>query len=396
MTLRALRYRNFRLYASGQSLSLVGTWMQHTAMGWLVYRLTGSALLLGVVGFSGQIFSFILTPLSGVLADRLDRRQLLLWTQSLAAIQASVLTFLVMSGTVKVWHIVTLSAFLGIVTALDIPSRHSFVADLVDDRDDLVNAVALNASIFHGARLVGPAIAGLLISAAGEGICFLLNAASFLAVIFALAAIRPKYCLLHTARRPFLEDFMESVVYVKNHHQISPVILLIALVGFMGMSQTVLMPVFARDYLQGGPDTLGALLASAGTGAFAATIYLASRKTTAQMRKVIRCAVILFSASTMAFALSHTFWLSLACLFLSGFGAVSQIAAGNAAIQMDVDENKRGRVMGLVNTAFLGMAPFGSLITGFLALEIGARGTVILETLILFACSLYLFRKLAN
>jgi|AMWB02.1.fsa_nt_gi MFS family permease len=395
LTLRALRYRNYRLYAAGQSLSLIGTWMQHTAMGWLVYRLTGSALLLGVVGFSGQIFSFLLAPYAGVLADRFDRRRILLWTQSLAALQAAILTGLVLAGKAEIWHIITLSAFLGFVTALDIPSRHSFVADLVDDRADLVNAVALNSAIFHGARLVGPAVAGLVIKTAGEGICFLLNAGSFMAVIVSLAAIRPKYCLLHTARRPFHLEFMESIAYVRSHLQISPVILQIALVGFLGMSPTLLMPVFARDYLQGGPDTLGILLASAGTGAFTATIFLASRTTASQLRRAIRGAVILFSASTLAFALANTLWISLVCLFLSGFGAVSQVAAGNAAIQMYVDEDKRGRVMGLVNMAFLGMAPFGSLITGFLALEIGARGTVLVETLVLATCSLFLMKRLS-
>ncbi len=396
LTLRALRYRNYRWYAGGQSLSLVGTWMQHTAMGWLVYRLTGSALLLGAVGFSGQIFSFLLAPFGGVLADRLDRRRLLLWTQSLAALQAAILALLVYDGSIRVWQIVALSSFLGIVTSLDAPSRHSFVADLVDDREDLVNAVALNASIFHGARLVGPAAAGLLIRWTDESICFSLNAASFLAVIIALAAIRPKYCLLTTTRRPILEDFMESVAYVKHHPRMNPIILLIALAGLLGMPHTILMPVFARDYLHAGPGTLGALLTSSGIGAFAATIFLASRKNPAQLRRVIGGAFMLFPASMAAFALSQTLWLSLACLFLSGFAVVCQVAGGNAAIQLDVDENKRGRVMGLVNTAFLGMAPFGSLITGYLALEIGARGTVIAETLALSACSLYLARKLSG
>ncbi|MEA5112644.1 MAG: MFS transporter [Geobacteraceae bacterium] len=394
LTLRALRYRNYRLFAGGQSLSLVGTWMQHTAMGWLVYRVTDSALLLGIVGFSGQIFSFLLAPFGGVLADRFDRRRLLIWTQSLAALQAAILTLLVYSDIIRVWHIVLLSCFLGIVTSFDAPSRHSFVADLIDDREDLVNAVALNASIFHGARLVGPAAAGLLIRWTDEGACFLLNAASFLAVIFALAAIRPKYCMLNRARRPVLEDFMESVAYVKRNRQISPVMLLIALVGLLGMPHTILMPVFARDYLHAGPGTLGALLVSSGIGAFAATVFLASRKNPSQLRRVIRGAVILFPTTMMAFALSQTLWLSLAFLFLSGFGVVCQVAGGNAAIQLDVDEDKRGRVMGLVNTAFLGMAPFGSLITGFLALEVGARTTVVAEAVILSACSLYLIRKL--
>lgn len=394
LTLRALRYRNYRLYAGGQSLSLVGTWMQHTAMGWLVYRLTGSALLLGVVGFSGQIFSFLLAPFGGVLADRFDRRRILLWTQSLATLQAALLAALVYAGAIRVWHIVALSCFLGIIASFDAPSRHSFVADLVDEREDLVNAVALNASIFHGARLVGPAAAGLLIRWTDEGICFLLNAASFLAVILALAAIRPKYCMLNTGRHPVIRDFMESVAYVKHNRRISPIILLIAIVGLMGMPHTILMPVFARDYLHAGPGTLGALLVSSGVGAFAATVFLASRKNPSQLRKVIRGAVVLFPASMMAFALSQTLWLSLAFLFLSGFGVVCQVAGGNAAIQLDVDEDKRGRVMGLVNTAFLGMAPFGSLITGFLALEIGARTTVVAEAVILSACSLYLIRKL--
>ncbi len=394
LTLRALRYRNYRLYAGGQSLSLVGTWMQHTAMGWLVYRLTGSAFLLGVVGFSGQIFSFLLAPFGGVLADRIDRRRLLLWTQSLAALQAAILALLVFNGVIRVWHIVALSCFLGIVTSIDAPSRHSFIADLVDDREDLVNAVALNASIFHGARLVGPALAGLLLRWTDEGVCFFLNAASFLAVILALAAIRPNYCLLSRAQRPVVEDFMESVAYVKRNHLINPVIMLIALVGLFGMSPTILMPVFAREYLHAGPGTLGALLTASGIGAFAATIFLASRKSPSQLRRVIRGAVILFPASMTVFAVSQALWLSLTCLFLSGFGVVCQVAGGNASIQLDVEENKRGRVMGLVNTAFLGMAPFGSLITGYLALEIGARCTVIAETLVLFACSLYLVRKL--
>jgi MFS family permease len=388
LLLRAFRYRNYRLYFAGQGFSLLGTWMQTTALSWLVYRMTGSAMLLGVTGFVSQLPALLFTPFGGVLADRLDRRRLLLWTQVLAMFQATALAALVLAGVIAVWHIIALSFMLGLVNAFDVPARHSFLAEMIEDREDIGNAVALNSTMFHGSRLVGPALAGVLISAFGEGVCFAVNALSYLAVIAALAAMKIKSVERRHSGNAVRSELGEGLKYALASAPIRNVLLLVGLVSLAGMPYIVLMPVIARDILGGGPGTLGLLMATSGFGAFAGTIFLASRRDTAAFGKVIYGAVILFFAGIFAFAMSRSLWFSLLCLFVAGFGIVSQVAAGNAILQTIVDEDKRGRIMSLFNLAFLGMAPFGNLIAGGLASGIGVPATLIVCSVVCLAGSL--------
>ena len=378
LLLRALRSRNYRLFFTGQSISLVGTWMQQVAMSWLVYRLTGSAFLLGVVGFVGQIPTFLLAPVAGVLADRWDKRRLLIATQTLSMLQAAALAFFVLAGTVQVWQIVTLSLILGIISTFDIPARQSFIVEMVDNREDLGNAIALNSSMFNAARLIGPSIAGLLVAAVGEGICFIVNAFSYLAVIVALAAMRLTPGKPEKARRHILHELREGVGYAFGFSPIRSILLLIALVSLMGMPYSILMPVFARDILHGGPHTFGFLMAASGCGALASTVYLASRKNVLGLGRIIVMATTLFGAGIIAFSFSGSLPLSLLFLCITGFGGMALIASSNTILQTIVEDDKRGRVMSLFTMAFIGMAPFGSLIAGSLANTIGARNTLLI------------------
>jgi MFS family permease len=378
LLLRALRSRNYRLFFIGQSISLVGTWMQQVAMSWLVYRLTGSAFLLGVVGFVGQIPTFLLAPVAGVLADRWDKRRLLIATQTLSMLQAAALAFFVLAGTVQVWQIVTLSLILGITSTFDIPARQSFIVEMVDNREDLGNAIALNSSMFNAARLIGPSIAGLLVAAVGEGICFIVNAFSYLAVIVALAAMRLTPGKPEKARRHILHELREGVGYAFGFSPIRSILLLIALVSLMGMPYSILMPVFARDILHGGPHTFGFLMAASGCGALASTVYLASRKNVLGLGRIIVAATTLFGAGIIAFSFSGSLPLSLLFLCITGFGGMALIASSNTILQTIVEDDKRGRVMSLFTMAFIGMAPFGSLIAGSLANTIGARNTLLI------------------
>jgi len=377
--LRSLRSRNYRLFVAGQSVSLVGTWMQQVAMSWLVYRLTGSAMLLGVVGFTSQIPTIFISPVAGVLADRWDRRRLLIATQALAMFQAVFLAVVVLTGVVQVWQIILLSLILGVVNAFDIPIRQSFVVEMVEQREDLGNAIALNSSMVNGARLIGPAIAGLLVASLGEGICFALNAISYLAVIVALAAMRiPRGSHLGRPRRRILQELNEGFMYAYRFGPIRSILLLVALVSIMGMPYTVLVPVFAKDILHGGAHTFGFLMTAAGCGALAGTLYLASRKSVIGLGRLIVIATVLFAAGIFSFAFSSNFILSLAALALAGFGAMTLIASCNTILQTILDEDKRGRVMSFFTIAFMGMAPFGSLGAGLMAGIIGPRDTLLL------------------
>ena len=376
--IRALNHRNYRLFFSGQSISLIGTWMQRTAMSWLVYRLTDSALLLGLVGFVGQIPIFLFTPFAGVLADRLNRRRILIATQILAMLQAFILAFLVLTDLVVVWHLILLNIFLGFVDAVDTPVRQSFVIDMVERREDLGNAIALNSSMVNSAQLVGPSIAGLMIGAMGEGLCFLLNALSYLAVIASLFAMKMTPKETEFSRTRILEGLKEGVSYAFGFRPIRFLLLLIALVSLMGIPYMVLMPIFARDILHGGPHTLGFLMGSTGVGALVGGVYLASRKTVLGLERWMSLATGTLGVSLIAFSLSRVFWLSLFLMFLAGFGLAVQIGAGNTVVQTLVDEDKRGRVMSIYVMAFRGMMTFGSLLAGGLASMIGAPNTLII------------------
>jgi MFS family permease len=400
--LRALQSRNYRLFFAGQSVSLVGTWMQQVAMSWLVYRLTGSALLLGVVGFAGQIPTFFVAPLAGVLADRWNRRRLLLCTQILAMLQATLLAAFVLTGIIEVWHLVALSGLLGLINAFDIPVRQSFVVELVDSREDLGNAIALNSSMVNGARLIGPSLAGILIAAVGEAVCFLINAASYLAVIAAIAAIRLSRADPRDGRKHLLHELHEGFAYAFGFPPIRAILVTIALIGLVGMPYAVLLPVFAREVLGGGARTYGFLMTAAGLGALAGTLFLASRRSVVGLERIIAIATGLFGLAIIGFAFSRILPLSLGFLSLAGFGAMALIASSNTVVQTIVDDEKRGRVMSLFTMAFLGMTPLGSLIAGAAAGSIGARNTLIggglacLVTGAAFARKLPAMRKLVR
>jgi MFS family permease len=396
---RALSYRNYRLFFFGQSISLIGTWMQQVAMSWLVYRLTGSALLLGTVGFCSQIPTFVTAPVAGVLADRTNRRRLLIATQSTAMMQAFLLSYFVISGTIQVWQIIVLSLLLGVVNGFDIPIRQSFVIDMVEERNSLANAIALNSSMVNAARLIGPSVAGLLISVLGEGACFLLNGFSYLAVLVSLAMMRVAPKPPREVRRSVLHELREGVAYAARFAPIRAILLLLSLISLMGMPYTVLMPVFAKDVLHGGAHTFGFLMSASGVGALTGTIYLASRRTVLGLGKLIIVTCALFGAGIAGFALSKTQYLSLLFLFISGFGAIVMVASSNTILQTIVEEDKRGRIMSFFTMAFMGMTPFGSLFAGALAGKIGAPvtvqigGVVCMAGSLLFALALPALRK---
>ena len=374
--LRAFDSRNYRLYFGGQGISLIGTWVQRIAQSWLVYRLTDSVFLLGVVGFSTQIPTFLAAPLAGVIVDQKNRYHILIVTQILATIQALILAILVITNYVQVWHIIVLGVLLGLINAFDMPSRQSLLVEMIERREDLSNAIALNSTMVNGARLIGPTIAGLVIAAVGEGICFLLNAGSFLAVILALLAMKLNPENIKKHKGQFLADLKEGFKYSFGFPPIRSILLLIALVSIMGMPYAVLMPVFARDILHGGPHTLGFLMGSVGTGALAGALYLASRKTVLGLGKVIAFAAIVFGTGLILFSFSRHLWLSMVFLFFAGMGMMMQMAGSNTFLQTIVDDDKRGRVMSFYAMAFFGMVPLGSLMAGSLGSRIGTPATV--------------------
>jgi MFS family permease len=377
--LRALRSRNYRLFVAGQSVSLVGTWMQQVAMSWLVYRLTGSVFLLGIIGFTSQIPTFLLAPVAGVLADRCNRRRLLIATQALAMLQAALLAGAVFSGFIQVWHIVALSLLLGVVNAFDIPIRQSFVVEMVYHRDDLGNAIALNSSMVNGARLIGPTIAGLLVASFGEGVCFIINSASYLAVLLALAAMRLAPIPHHPVqRRHIFQELREGFIYAFGFGPIRSILLLVALVSLTGMPYAVLVPVFAKEVLHGGAHTFGFLMTASGCGAFAGTVYLASRKSVIGLGRLIVLSAVLFAAGIAGFALSSILPFSLISLVIAGFGAMTLVASSNTILQTILEEDKRGRVMSFFTVAFMGMAPFGSFGAGTMAGIVGLRDTLLI------------------
>ena len=373
---RALRHRNFRLFFSGQSISLIGTWMQRVALSWLVYQMTHSAFLLGIVGFSGLIPNLILTPFAGVVADRWNRHTQLLWTQSLAMLQALVLAFLVLTGLVQIWHIIVLSVLLGAINAFDTPIRQAFMIEMVGDKEDLGNAIALNSSMVNGARLLGPSTAGLLIGLVGEGICFLLNGISYLAVIASLILMKLAARPAQRQRPRLLRQLREGLSYASKFEPIRVILLLIALVSFMGMPYTVLMPIFAKDILHGGAEALGFLMGSAGVGALVGAAWLASRKSVLGLGRMIPLAAAIFGTGLVAFSFSRWFVVSLFLMLLVGFGQIVQLASSNTLLQTIVDDDKRGRVMSLYAMSFMGMMPLGNLLAGTVAGKIGATWTV--------------------
>jgi len=377
--LRALQHKNYRLFFSGQSVSLIGTWMTRIATSWLVYRLTNSALLLGVVGFAGQMPSFLLGPFAGVLVDRWNRHRLLVVTQILAMLQSLALGILTLTGRINIWQVIALSLFQGVINAFDMPARQAFVVEMVDRREDLANAIALNSSMVNAARLLGPSIGGVIIAAVGEAWCFMLDGISYLAVIASLLAMKitPRMTGPRKDANTW-QQFREGWTYVSGFAPIRKILLLLAIVSLVGMPYTVLMPLFANEILHGGPNTLGLLMAASGVGALTGALFLAARKNVLGLGRFIPLSAGLFGAGLIAFAFSRTLWLSLPLMVITGLGFMIQMATSNTLLQTVVDEDKRGRVMSFYTMAFMGTAPFGSLLAGSAAEHIGAPYTLML------------------
>jgi len=390
---RSLKYRNYRLFFFGQSISLIGTWMQRVAMSWLVYRLSDSAVILGIVAFAGQIPTFLITPFGGVAADRYNRRRLLLATQILAMIQAVVLAMLVLTGVIATWHLIILSIALGIIDAFDMPTRQSFVIQMIDNRDDLGNAIALNSSMVNVARLLGPSIAGLIIATVGEGFCFSINAASYLVVITTLLMM-PVIQQKNSSKATVWQQLRSGFSYALGFAPIKYLLALLALLSLAGMPYMVLMPIFAKDILHGGSCTFGFLMAASGVGALMGAIYLARRKTVLGLGKVIVISSSLFGIGLIGFSLSTVTWFSMLCLLLAGLGMILQLASSNTVLQTMVEDDMRGRVMSLYAMAFVGAVPFGSLIAGYLASRIGASYTLMIGGTCCLIGSFLFFRKL--
>lgn len=391
---RALKYRNFRIFFIGQGVSLVGTWMQVIAMSWLVYRMTNSPFLLGIVGFSSQMPSFVFGPFAGIIADRFNRHRLLIITQALSMIQALILAVLTLTGTIAVWHLIVLGIFLGCINAIDIPARQSFIVEMVERKENLGNAIALNSLMFNAARLVGPSIAGIIIALAGEGICFLINGLSFLAILASLCAMKIKVKKRDQGSYDMIKDLKEGFAYTFGFPPIKFILLLLAVISLMGSSYMVLMPVFAKDVLKGGPGTLGILMSSVGVGALVATLYLASRKSVVGLSPLIPLCSGIFSVGLIFFSFSHSLIISMLLLAISGFGFMTNTAVSNTILQTIVDDDKRGRVMSFYAMAFMGMAPIGSLLAGSLASKIGAANTLILGGVCSIAASAVFAAKL--
>jgi MFS family permease len=401
VALRALAHRNYRLFVAGQLISLIGTWMQMVAQAWLVFRLTGSSLQLGLVGFSAQIPIFLLSPVGGVIADRWPRRRVLLLTQTAMMALAFILAGLTLTGAVRLWHVFVLAALLGVANAIDMPTRQAFVVEMVG-KSDLVNAIALNSSMVNGARLVGPAVSGVLVAAVGEGWCFLLNGVSFLAVIAGLAAIRIPRIGSEAMVGGVVSRVAEGFGYVARTPPIRALLLLLGCVSLMGMPYTVLGPVIAEDVLHGGPRAYGLLMSSAGVGSLVGAAALAMKRTTGGLFHWAPAAAAGFGIALVLFSLSRVFWLSAALLVPAGFCMMIQMASANTLIQSMVPDRLRGRVMSLYAMMFLGMSPFGALLAGVLAHPFGAPatvaigGTVCVAAAAVFAWRLPDFRPLAQ
>ena len=393
--LRAFAYPNYRLFFGGQIVSLIGSWISMTATSWLVYRLTGSAMALGVVGFAGQIPGFLLGPFAGALLDRWDRHRVLVVTQTFSMVQSFALAYLTFTGHITVPAIIALNAVQGLVNAFDMPARQAFLTTMISDREDLANAIALNSSMFNAARLVGPSIAGVIIATAGEAWCFLIDAVSYMAVIVALVAMKDVRRRNRPPTHPgVVEHLLEGWRYVFGFRPIRSLMLQLAWLCLVAMPFSVLMPVFADEILSGGPYTLGFLMTASGVGALSGALWLAARKSVVGLGRVILVNTVVFGAGLMGFALSR--WLPVSLIFMTivGFGMMVQMASTNTVIQTIVDEEKRGRVMSFYTMAFLGTAPFGSLLAGWLSTRIGAPHTVLLSGVLCIATAAWFAREL--
>jgi MFS family permease len=390
---RALAHRNYRLFFYGQSVSLVGTWITRVAISWLVYRLTGSKLLLGIVSFAGQIPTLLLAPLAGVVVDRHNRRRILIWTQAGSLAQSVLLAVLTLLDLITVPQLVVLQLVQGVINAFDTPARQALVVEMVTDRSDVPNAIALNSSMVNGSRVIGPAVGGVIIAAVGEGWCFAIDAVSYVGVLISLAMMRlePRP---HPPGMPLLHDLRSGFRYVRDSVPIRSGLILLAVVSTAGVPYTVLMPAVVAETLGGGPDLLGWLMGASGAGALAGALYLANRHTVVGLGRVILIGALTFGASLIAFSSARTVWLAAPLLALAGAGFIVQAASTNTIIQTIVDEPFRGRVMAFYTMAFFGSVPVGSLIAGVVATSVGATMTIRLGGFICIAAGLWFASRL--
>lgn len=397
LTFRALRNRNYQLFFSGQCISITGTWIQQVAINWLVYSLTKSALLMGVIMFAGSIPSLFLSPLAGVVVDRINKYHVLIMLQTLFMLEALIMAILTLTGIIQVWHIVIIGISIGITNAFDMPLRQAFVVQLIDRSEDLGNAISLNSSSLNLALLIGPAIAGSLIAAFGEGVCFLINSLSYLAVIAALFAMRIKPLPVHEVNgKNIFQEFNEGFKYVSDSILMRNIIIYLAMSSLVGMSYIVLMPIFVKEILHGNAQTLGFLLSTAGVGALFGALYLAGKKTVLGLGEWICIASLILGLGLVGLAFVDKFLIALMLLFFIGFGMVIIIAACNMLVQDLVDDDKRGRVMSLYTMAFMGTAPIGSLLGGVSAHKIGVPHTFLLAGMIMIIAAFIFRTKLKN
>jgi MFS family permease len=384
---RAFKHRNFQLFFGGQIISLTGTWMQSVAQSWLVYRLTGSVALLGLIGFAGQFPVFLLTSFGGAIADKYDRQRILVTTQICSMMLAAMLAALTLTGSIQVWHLFVLASLGGVINAFDIPTRQSFVVDMVG-KEDLLNAIALNSSMFNGARIIGPAIAGILVSAVGEGWCFFGNAVSYIAVVTGLLLMRMTRRQMTASAGSAIEKIKEGFSFAAKTAPVRALLLLLGLVSLMGMPYAVLMPIFAEEILHGGVRGLGILMGASGSGALVAALLLASRKSIKGLGRWVAISSGTFGAFLILFSFSRSFWLSAALLVPAGFSMMLQMSSSNTLVQSMVPDELRGRVMAVYSMMFMGMAPLGALMAGSLAGILGAPVTVALGGAVCIAGSI--------
>lgn len=395
-TLRTLGHRNYRLYLSGQLISLIGTWMQGVALSWLIYKMTSSPFLLGTVAFVSQIPSFILAPLTGVFVDRHSKKKLMIMMQILSMLQAILLTVFTFSGIININYIIAFSLFLGLVNALEVPTRQAILVELIDEKKDLGNAIALNSAMFHATRLVGPSIAGVVISVSSESVCFLVNSISFIAALYTLIKIGNITENINRDSRGFLMQIKEGVSYISSNSQIGIILVTLSIVALMGSPYMTLLPVVARDVLHGDADVLGFLMGFSGLGSLAGALNLASRKNVKGIERLIFFTLASFGLSLALFSFSQTLWVSLILSFVTGFSMLTVLASSNTILQTIVEDRRRGVVMSFFTMAIMGVSPIGSLVSGSLASVIGAPLTILAGSIGITAAGLLFFCNIDN
>ncbi|MCI1273820.1 MAG: MFS transporter [Clostridiaceae bacterium] len=398
-TFRALKYKNYRLFFFGQCISLIGTWIQQVAMSWLIYKLTNSAFLMGLVCFVSTLPALILSPFAGVFIDRMEKKKALVFVQFSFLIEAFILAVLTLTNLLNIWNVLIISLFMGVSNAIDMPLRQAFVVQLVDDNEDLSNAISLNSSCFNLARLIGPAIAGVLIAIIGEGWCFMINALSYIAVIWALLLIlvSNEYAKIPAKKETsILEELKEGFNYSYNNKFIWYIFMFIGIASLSGMAFQVVMPIYAKEILKGGAQTLGYLMSAAGIGALIGALYLSSRTSIKGLSKWTCASAVMFGSGLIGLKFISNLPLALLSLSITGFGMVVLIASCNTIVQYYCEESKRGRVMGLYTIAFFGTAPFGSLIEGTIADKLGISTTYLINGIILLILAYWFSTKLKH